>query len=206
MPSARSHLIGIAGASGAGKTTLALALADLLGDAAVLSMDAYYRDLAHLDGAARARWNFDTPRAFDWDPFVADLSALRRRETVQRPVYDFTTHTRGAEVVPVEPRPYVIVEGLLVLHRPAVRRLLDTTVFLEVDDRTAIDRRLARDRRDRGRDPAAVRAQYARDVRPMFEHYVRPTARWAELTLSGDSPVQANVDRVAALLRRRQLS
>ena len=203
MPSTASHLIGIAGGSGSGKTTLALALADALVDAVVVSMDAYYRDLAHLDRAARARWNFDAPGAFDWNPFVADLRALRRRETVQRPIYDFTTHTRRPDVVPVEPRLYLIVEGLLVLHRPAVRRLLDTTVFLEVDDRTAIDRRLARDGRDRGRDPVAVRAQYARDVRPMFEHYVRPTARWAELTLSGDSPVQANVERVATLLMSR---
>ena len=203
MPSTTSHLIGIAGGSGSGKTTLAFALADALVDAAVLPMDAYYRDLAYLDSAARARRNFDRPGAFDWEPFVADLRALRRRETVQRLSYNFTTHTRRREVVPIEPQAYLIVEGLLVLCRPDVRTLLDTTVFLEVDDQTAIDRRMARDCRDRGRAPSAVRAQYARDVRPMFERYVHPTARWAELTLSGDSPVQANVERVATLLMGR---
>ncbi len=202
-PRRTPHLVGIAGASGSGKTTLAHALAESLVDAAVLSMDAYYRDLAHLDRAARERWNFDAPEAFDWDRFVADLRALRRGETVQRPRYDFTTHTRRLEVEPVVPRRFLIVEGLLVLHYPDVRTLLDTTVFLTVDDQTAVDRRIARDRRDRGRDPDAVRAQYARHVRPMFERYVRPTARWATLTLSGGSSVEINVGLLVALLAKR---
>ena len=197
------HLVGIAGASGSGKTTLAHALAEALVDAAVLSMDAYYHDLAHLDRAARERWNFDAPEAFDWDRFVADLRALQRGKTVQRPIYDFTTHTRRQATTPVEPRPFLIVEGLLVLHHPDIRTLLDMTVFLEVDARTALDRRVARDGRDRGRHPDAVRAQYARDVDPMFEHYVRPTARWATLTLSGGSSVEMNVGRLVVLLTER---
>ena len=190
------QLVGIAGASGSGKTTLAHALAEALVDAAVLSMDAYYHDLAHMDRAAREHWNFDAPEAFDWDRFVADLRALRRGETIQRPIYDFTTHTRRPAVEPVEPQSCLIVEGLLVLHHPDVRRLLDTTVFLEVDERTAVDRRVARDRRERGRHPDAVQAQYARDVYPMFERHVRPTARWAELTLSGLDAVETNVGRI----------
>lgn len=197
------HLVGLAGASGSGKTTLAHALAETLVDAAVLSMDAYYHDLGHLDRAARERRNFDAPEAFDWDRFVADLRALQRSETIQRPIYDFTTHTRRTAVTPVEPRPFLIVEGLLVLHHPDVRTLLDTTVFLEVDAQTAVDRRVARDCRDRGRDPDAVRAQYARDVHPMFERYVRPTARWATLTLSGGSSVEMSVGLLVALLTTR---
>ena len=197
------HLVGIAGASGSGKTTLAHALAETLVDAAVLSMDAYYRDLAHLDRAARERWNFDAPEAFDWHRFVADLRALQRGDTVSRPIYDFTTHTRRPAVEPVEPQPFLIVEGLLVLHSPDVRTLLDTTVFLEVDEGTAVDRRIARDCRDRGRDPNAVMAQYARDVQPMFERYVRPTARWATLTLSGGGSVEGNVGLVVELLTKR---
>ena len=197
------HLVGIAGASGSGKTTLAHALAEVLVGAAVVSMDAYYRDLAHLDRTARERWNFDAPEAFDWDLFVSDVRALHRGETVQRPIYDFTTHTRRPEVAPVVPRRFLIVEGLLVLHHPDVRTLLDTTVFLEVDDQTAVDRRVARDRRHRGRHPDAVTAQYGRDVRPMFERHVRPTARWATLTLAGGSSVEVNVGLLVALLTRR---
>ena len=197
------HLIGIAGASGSGKTTLARALAESLGNAGVVSMDAYYRDLAQLDRAVRERWNFDTPEAFDWNLFVADLRALRAGEAIQRPIYDFTTHTRRPEAEPVEPRPFLIIEGLLVLHHPDVRTLLDTTVFLEVDGPTAVDRRVARDLRERGRDPDSVRSQYARDVQPMFERYVRPTARWATLTLSGIDPVEANVGLLVAFLTKR---
>ena len=198
------HLIGITGASGSGKTTLAHALAESLVGAVVVSMDAYYRDLAHLDRAVRERWNFDAPEAFDWDLFVADLRALHGGDTIQRPIYDFTTHTRRPEVEPVELRPFLIVEGLLVLHHPDVRTLLDTTVFLEVDDPTAVDRRVARDRRERGRDPEAVRAQYARDVQPMFERYVRPTARWATLRLAGTDPIDTLVERVKAALTVRE--
>ncbi len=198
------HLVGIAGASGSGKTTLAHAVARSLGDAAVVSLDAYYRDLGHLDQAARERWNFDSPEAVDWDRCVADLRALRRGKTVQRPTYDFTTHSRQPEEEPVEPRRFLIVEGLLVLYHPEVRALLDTTIFLAVDDQTALDRRIARDRRERGRDPAAVRAQFTRDVQPMFERYVRPTARWATLTLSGIDPVETSVGRLSAHLAATQ--
>ena len=197
-----SQLIGIAGGSGSGKTTLADALAAALVDAVVVSLDAYYRDLAHLDSAARERRNFDTPEAFDWDPFVADLRALRGGETIRRPVYDFTTHTRRREVERVRPRRFVVVEGLLVLYHTEVRALLDTTVFLEVDDQTAIDRRVARDRRERGRHPDAVRAHYERDVQPMFDRHVRPTAQWAMLSLSGTEPTETLVERVQAALPR----
>ena len=193
------HLVGIAGGSGSGKTTLAHALARALDDAAVLSMDAYYRDLAHLTRAERERWNFDTPEAFDWGLFVAGLRSLQRGEAIQRPIYDFSSHTRRPQVEPVESRRFLIVEGLLVLHHPDVRTLLDTAVFLEVDAQTAVTRRVARDRDERGRDPDAVRAQFARDVQPMFERYTRPTARWAALTLAGTDPVETNVQR---LLRR----
>ena len=189
-------MVGIAGGSGSGKTTLAHAVARALVDAAVLSMDAYYRDLAHLDRAERERWNFDAPEAFDWERFVADLRALQRGETITRPIYDFTSHTRRPQVELVESRRFLIVEGLLVLRHPDVRTLLDTAVFLEVDAQTAVDRRVARDRRERGRDPDAVRAHYARDVQPMFERWVRPTACWATLTLSGTDPVETSVQRL----------
>jgi uridine kinase len=190
------HVIGIAGGSGSGKTTLAKALVKVLVEAVVLPMDAYYLDLTDQDLTARERWNFDRPEAFDWEHFVTDLCSLRRGETIQRPVYDFTTHTRRPEVEPVEARPFLIVEGLLVLQCPDVRALLDTAVFLQVDDRTAIDRRVARDHRERGRAPETVRARYDRDVQPMFERYVRPTARWADLTLSGLEPIESLTRRV----------
>ena len=193
-------LIGIAGGSGAGKTTLALALATALREAVVVSMDAYYRDLSHLEAAARARVNFDTPEAIDWPRFIDDLRSLRHGAGIERPDYDFGSHTRGTGATPVTPRPFVIVEGLLLLHHADVRRLLDAAVFLDVDDQTARDRRVARDRRERGRTPDDILAQYTRDVRPMFARHVLPTRRWATLTLSGADPVETGVRSILAHL------
>lgn len=191
-----SHLIGIAGASGSGKTTLANSLAKSLVDAVVLPIDAYYRDLSHLEPTARELYNFDVPGAFDWNLLVTHLHALRLGETTQLPIYDFITHTRSPTTRLVSPRSFLIVEGLLAFHDPRVLTLLDTTVFLEVNDRIALDRRVARDNRERGRHPNTIHAQYTRDVRPMFERYVRPTADWAMLTLSGVEPIDTLVERI----------
>lgn len=195
------HLVGISGGSGSGKTTLAHALSETLGDADVLPMDAYYRDLSHLSLEAREAWNFDAPDAFDWTAFVAALAELRRGRPVRRPIYDFTSHTRQADTAIVTPGRFVVVEGLLVLHDPEVRALLDTRVYLEIPQQTAIDRRVERDRRERGRRPDAVRRRVVRDVLPMYERWVQPTARWADVTLSGETPVGELVTEPSARLR-----
>ena len=194
-------LIGIAGASGAGKTTLAHALVTALKEAVVVPMDAYYRDLSHLDAGARARRNFDAPEAFEWPLFVNDLQKLRQAGDIERPSYDFTAHTRRPETIPVAARPFVIAEGLLLLCRKEVRALFDVTVFLDVDEPTAVDRRVARDGRERGRDEVSVRAQYTHHVQPMFVRHVLPTRRWAALTLSGEAPVTLGVEAVLAHLK-----
>ena len=193
------RLIGIAGGSGAGKTTLAQALSLALGNAAILPMDAYYHDLTHLDPSIRTHQNFDVPEAFEWDRFVADLGALRGGQPIRRPVYDFTTHTRRTEDVPVTPGKYLIVEGLFVLHDEHVRDLLHTTIFLEIDHATALTRRLARDRRVRARTPRQIQTQFIGDVLPMYERHIQPTARWADLKMSGT----ASVDTIIHRLRSR---
>ena len=194
-------LIGIAGASGAGKTTLAHALVTALKEAVMVPMDAYYRDLSHLDAGARARRNFDAPEAFEWPLFVNDLQQLRQGGDIERPSYDFSTHTRRPETILVAAQPFVIAEGLFLLYRKEVRALFDVTVFLDVDQPTAIERRVARDGRERGRDEVDVRAQYAHQVQPMFVRHVLPTRRWATLTLSGEAPVALGVESVLAHLK-----
>jgi uridine kinase len=197
-------LVGIIGASGSGKTTLARALVAALptDEAVILPLDAYYRDLAHLDLDTRRRQNFDAPEAVDWALFEAHLRLLQRGRGVDRPTYNFTSHTREAGTTRLESRPVVIVEGILLFSRASVRALIPTSVFLDVDDQTAVDRRLARDLRERGRDADDIRAQFARDVRPMFEQHGWPTRRWATLRLSGTAEVAANVDRVLTALGR----
>ncbi len=194
-------LIGVAGASGAGKTTLAHALATTLKKTVVVPMDAYYHDLSHLDTRARVRRNFDAPEAFEWPLFVNDLQQLRQGGDIERPSYDFSTHTRRPETILVAAQPFVIAEGLFLLYRKEVRALFDVTVFLDVDQPTAIERRVARDGRERGRDEVGVRAQYAHQVQPMFVRHVLPTRRWATLTLSGEAPVVLGVESVLAHLK-----
>lgn len=195
-----AYLIGIAGGSGAGKTTLAHALSVALDNAPVVPMDAYYRDLGYLDAAARGRCNFDTPEAFDWPPFAADIRALRRGDEIHRPSYDFVTHTRCHNPEIVVPKTYVIVEGRLVLHDAEIRTLLDTTVYVEADAATALHRRVTRDQHERGRRASDVRAQFSRYVQPMHERYVQPTARWATLRVTGTDRLDLSVQRVVAHL------
>ena len=199
----RPHLIGIAGGSGAGKTTLAQALTHTLGNAAILPMDAYYHDLTHLDPSIRRGQNFDVPEAFEWDRFVADLVALRAGRPIHRPVYDFTTHTRRTENVQVKPGKYLIVEGLFVLHDEHVRNLLHTAIFLEVDHVTALTRRIARDRRIRARTPRQIEAQFVGDVLPMYERHIQPTARWADVKISGAASVDTIIRQLLSRIVKR---
>ena len=207
MPGNASHVVGIVGGSGSGKTTLAQALLGALpvDDAVVLPLDAYYHDLCDLSPAARRRQNFDVPDAIDWALFETHLRALRTGAPIDQPTYDFANHTRQRATLLVEARPLVIADGLLLLCHARVRALVDTSVFLDVDDQTAVGRRVARDHRERGRRPDDIRAQFARDVRPMFEQHVRPTRRWASLTLSGTATVTHNVECVLRKLGRERL-
>ena len=207
MVHARPRILGIAGGSGSGKTTLAGALGVALpaDEVVVVPLDAYYRDLSHLSPAARRQQNFDAPEAIDWALFAAHLRSLSCACQIDRPAYDFTSHTRQPDTTTLEPRPLVIVEGVLLLCREDIRVLIDTSVFLDVDDHTAHARRLARDRRERGRRADDIRTQFVRDVQPMFEQHVRPTRRWATLTLSGTEQVAANVDCVLKALGRERV-
>ncbi|MDA1093088.1 MAG: uridine kinase [Acidobacteria bacterium] len=199
-------VVGIIGASGSGKTTLARALVAALpaDEAVILPLDAYYRDLSHLDAARRPHCNFDAPAAIDWPLFEAHLLALQQGHGVDRPDYDFTSHTRTAGTTRLPSRPVVVTEGVLLFCRERVRSLISTSVFLDVDDQTTVARRLARDLRERGRGADDVRAQLARDVLPMFERYGRPARRWATLTVSGTAGIAANVDRVLRALGRER--
>ncbi len=192
-----AHVLGIAGPSGSGKTALARVLCSHLPQpAVVVPMDAYYRDLRALDLAARARVNFDHPDALDRDLLLMHLERLAAGESVARPIYEFATHTRAPRTERVGPATFLIVEGLLVLYWEEVRRLLQTAVFVDLEDDLCLARRLARDTAERGRPAESVRAQYAETVRPMREQYVMPTRRFADLVVSGAEPLEASALRI----------
>jgi uridine kinase len=176
-------LIGIAGGTGSGKTTVATKILEALppGQALLLQQDSYYRDRSHLSPAERARINFDEPDAIENDRLEHDLRCLRNGTVVEGPQYDFSTHTRRRETRRLEPCSIIVAEGILLFAVAAVRDLFDLRLFVETPDDVRLLRRIKRDLVERGRDIASVEAQYLTTVRPMHELHVAPTRQHAHL-------------------------
>ena len=199
----RSAVLGLAGGSGAGKTTLVDGLTSRLrGDVSVLWFDEYYHDLVHLSPEQRAAVNFDHPDSLDEVLLIEHLDGLLAGRPVDVPVYDFTTHTRTGRTRRVEPRPVVAVDGILVLAVPALRSRLDLAVFVDAPAEVRLARRMYRDVRERGRTTASVRAQFEATVAPMHEAFVDPSAEHADLRLDGTGDLDANLDVVADAVDR----
>jgi len=178
-----SLIIGIAGGTGSGKTTLARKLMEALPEqkAALIEHDWYYRDRGHLTPAQRSLVNFDEPDALENDLLLAHLQALKAGQPVSCPQYDFATHTRSPAVRLVHPRPVVVVEGILLFAVPSLRDCFDLRIFVDTDDDIRLLRRLKRDLTERGRDVESVEAQYYGSVRPMHHLHVVPSRRFAHL-------------------------
>ena len=183
--SGRPYVVGIAGGTGSGKTTVAERLAAAIppGRCVTIDHDAYYRDQSHLAPAARADVNYDHPAALDSALFAEQLRELRAGRAVEVPVYDFATHTRRAETRPVAPASVIIVEGILVFAEPALREQMDIRIFVDTDPDIRLMRRIRRDLEERGRSFQSVRDQYYATVRPMHIEHVEPSKRWADLIL-----------------------
>lgn len=198
------HLIAIAGASGSGKTTLAQRLAAaLIPPAAVLPLDAYYRDRPQATREELDTANYDAPEAVDATLLEAHVQQLCAGRAVERPSYDFNAHRRTDARRTVRPGRYVIVEGILALHWSTLRNLYDTSVFMRIDEATALARRLARDCESRGRSPASVRRQWEETVWPMYRRHVEPTARFADIVVDGAVPIAGGLAAVLAHVRAR---
>ena len=202
--SARSFVVGIAGVSGSGKSSIARALATELKSACVVELDSYYRDLSHLPMGERELQNFDHPEALDSASLIADIAMAGRGEPICCPAYDFATHTRTGSGKKLEAQEFLIVEGLFTLHWPQLRQNLGAKIFVEIARETAFERRLRRDIRDRGRTPESVRQQYEKSVWPMAEEFVLPSRAHAELVVSGSAPLQDSVQQILELVERRQ--
>ena len=193
----RPWIVGIAGGTGSGKTTVAhkLAAAMPAGRCGTIEHDAYYRDQSHLSRAERETINYDHPAALDSALLAEHLCALRGGRAVDVPIYDFATHTRRTETRRVEPAPVVIVEGILVFAEAALREQMDVKIFVDTDPDIRLMRRIRRDLEQRGRTFQSVRDQYYATVRPMHLEHVEPTKRWADLIVpeGGDNRVALDV-------------
>ena len=205
MPTARPLVVGVAGGSASGKTTLVRALRQLLGGLSIslLHHDDYYRDLSHLPPSRRARSNFDRPSALDSRRLARDLRALRAGEAVEVPCYDFRTHTRRTETRRIRPAELILVEGMLLLAVPSLRRLLDVKVFVEAPADVRLARRIKRDLGPaRGRTLRSVLGQYLSTVRPMHDRYVAPSRKHADVVVTDALDVR-QAERLARRIRRR---
>lgn len=178
-------VIGIAGGTGSGKTTVTSVILQRVGaqHIALLPHDAYYRDNPHLSPAERARINYDHPDSLETDLLVQHVQMLRDWQPVEVPIYDFTTHSRTDRTVHVEPRQVILVEGILIFYEPALRPLFDVKIFVDTDADIRFIRRLQRDIVERGRTTESVINQYLNTVRPMHLEFVEPSKRYADVII-----------------------
>jgi uridine kinase len=196
-------VIGLAGGTGSGKTTVAR---NILGRLAldsitVFQQDAYYRDLTELPPAQRTTRNFDHPDSIEIELFVSHLQELRDGHPIEQPVYDFTGHARTDRTVRVEPRDVILAEGILLFHFPEVRRLLDVKVYVDTPPDIRLLRRFRRDIRERGRTFDSVSEQYVRTVRPMHEEFVEPSKRFADVIIPEGGENEIAIDMIASRIR-----
>ena len=196
-------IIGVAGGTGSGKTTVAMRILERVGaeHIAYIPHDAYYVDLSHLSADERAKVNFDHPDSLETDLLVEHIKQLKEGRPIEIPVYDFTIHTRTSETERVEPAPVVLVEGILLFAEPELRDLLDVRLYVDTDADVRFIRRLQRDISERGRTADAVCEQYLTTVRPMHLEFVEPSKRYADVIIPEGGFNEVAIEMVAARLR-----
>jgi uridine kinase len=198
-----TFVIGVAGGSGSGKTTVVRRIVESIGDdqVTVLEHDRYYRDRNDLRLEERAALNYDHPDSLETDLLVRHVEALRAGEAVNVPVYDFARHARQPETRQVTPRRAIIVEGILIYTDAALRRLMDVKVFVDTDDDTRFIRRLQRDISERGRTVQSVIEQYLGTVKPMHLEFVEPSKRYADIIIPQGGHNAVAIDMLLTLIR-----
>ncbi|MCM1292733.1 MAG: uridine kinase [Bacteroides sp.] len=202
-------IIGIAGGTGSGKTTVVNKIIKSLpeGEVAVLPQDSYYKDSSHIPPEDRQKINFDEPAAIEWTLLVEQLKQLKEGNTIEMPTYSYLTCTRQEETVKVEPRDVVIVEGILVLNDPVLRQMMDVRVFVDADADDRLIRVIARDCVERGRTPMDVINRYQNVLKPMHSMYIEPSKRYADLIVpqGGNNKVAINLltDYIEGRLRKK---
>jgi len=200
----RPLVIGVAGGSGSGKTTVTKAILERVGRERIVLLphDSYYRDLSHLPLDQRARVNFDHPEAFDNALYLEQLDALISGQPVAVPTYDFTTYVRLPEIQTIQPQQVVLLEGILIFADAMLRERMNIKLFVDAESDLRIIRRIQRDTRSRGRSVESVIEQYLRTVRPMHLEFVEPSKRYADIIIPSGGLNPIAIDMVAARIER----
>ncbi|HEX9974611.1 MAG TPA: uridine kinase [bacterium] len=202
-------LIGIAGGSGSGKTLVARRIFDELGldKVIIIQQDSYYRDLGHLSLEERKKQNFDHPDSFDHEFLIRQLKDLLAGKSVDQPVYDYAIHSRRNETKRIGEHIVIVLEGILILHDPELRKLMDIKVYVDTDDDVRLIRRIRRDVNERGRSLDSILDQYENSVRPMQLQFIEPTKRYADIIIPEGGYNLVAIDllktKVQALLAER---
>ena len=190
-------VIGIAGGTGCGKTTVVKRIVEALpeGSVAVLSQDSYYRDRSDIPLEERKELNFDHPDSIEFELLASDICSLKEGREIQQPTYSYITCTRGEETITVSPRKVIIVEGILVLQSPVLRPLLDIKIYVDTDDDDRLSRVIRRDIIERGRTATDVLDRYEKTVKPMHREFIEPSRRHADIIVPnyGDPAVAINI-------------
>ncbi len=195
-------VVGIAGGTGSGKSTITSSLKEKLKDSVVvIEQDSYYKDQSSLPFEERIKTNYDHPFAFDNDLLVEHVLSLKEQKSIEKPIYDFETHNRKKETILVEPCDVIIVEGILILYEEAVRNLLDIKIFVDTDSDVRIIRRILRDIKERGRTLDSVIMQYLNTVRPSHLQFIEPSKRYADIIVPEGGYNQVAIDMIYARIQ-----
>ena len=200
-------IIGIAGGTGSGKTTVVHQIMNELPEAEVgiISQDSYYKETNNLSYEERTKINFDHPRAIDFELLVSHLVELKKEKPIEQPVYSFVTHNRTSDTILTHPRKVMIVEGILILSNPELRNMFDIKIFVNGDSDERLIRRFKRDIAERGRDMDEVLSRYQTTLKPMHEQFIEPTKAFADIIIPNDRYNTVAIDVVRAVINQRIL-
>ena len=198
-------IIGIAGGTGCGKTTVVNQILNELpeGEVGVISQDSYYKDTTHLDYKERVKINFDHPRSIDFDLLTAHLKDLKNNKPINQPLYSFIEHNRTGDTIKTTPRKLIIVEGILILTNPELRDLFDIKIFVHADSDERLIRRLKRDTSERGRDLDEVLLRYQSTLKPMHQQFIEPMKEYADLIIPNNKYNTVAIDIVKTIINER---
>ncbi|MEH6538050.1 MAG: uridine kinase [Psychroserpens sp.] len=198
-------IIGIAGGTGCGKTTVVNQILNELpeGEVGVISQDSYYMDTSHLSYDERIKINFDHPRSIDFELLEAHLRELRKGNPIEQPVYSFVKHNRTGDTIKTNPRKVMIVEGILILTNPELRKMFDIKIFVHADSDERLIRRLKRDISERGRDIDEVLARYKTTLKPMHQQFIEPMKEYADIIIPNNKYNTVAVDIVKTIINEK---